>query len=251
MSEDLNNSPESWPTKNYFLEVALGNIVSHTGKNVAGHNPDVNATEETIWDYTGIYPYLGSDTTLYVSSSNAADVDVDIVVFGMNDLYAEIISAGNTDGQNQSAISPDLFRTFIVAVIGSTAPLGDLYIAESDSLTDGVPDTPSKIKAKINIGNNITRMALITVPAGQTVAPTFIRGSVGRGHDATITVYARPFGGVFWALNPFQVYQSSFEFDLSKAGITFEEKTDIEIRGSSSVNSAISAEVDGIFVNNV
>jgi hypothetical protein len=56
------------------------------------------------------------------------------------------------------------WRVFRAVNRGTTPLAGDVYVAESDSYTDGVPDTPAKWKAKITQGFNQTLMALYTVP---------------------------------------------------------------------------------------
>jgi hypothetical protein len=230
--------------KDYDTELGLGNIPGRSGINMNGHNPDVNSTQETLWDQGGIYTYLSADTTLYLSSSDALDTNVDVILVGLDDTYTPVTALANSDGQNQVAFDTDMFRVFSATVLGPTTPDGDLYIAELTASPGGVPTDVTKIKAKITQGNNLTRMAMYTVPAGGSIFAQRVRGSVGKGDDAVISFCLTDENGTPYALNPFQVYQGNFSFNLGKAGILIPEKQDLEIRATSTVNSAVSAEAD-------
>lgn len=226
------------PGKDQSCDITLGKVPGQFWWPVGGRSPNMIADiEETIWDQGGIYDYLSADTTLYVSSSDVGDTDVDLTIFGMTDDFVEVVRTVNTNGQNQVPITGDLFRIFFIVVSGAIAPLGDLYIAESDSLTGGVPDTAAKIKAKIIQGKNATHMANITIPAGHIGIITTAVYSAGKGDEIIFRPITRPNGGVFASNSEFPVYQSSPEFKLN--GVSFPAGTDIEVRGKADNTGAI------------
>ncbi len=243
-------------TRDFGTELTLGNISGQLGVNIFGNYDGISAVEQTLWDQGGDYIYLPANTTLYISSTNASDTNVDVLLLGLDNTYTEIVAIANTNGQSQVAFSPDMFRVFLGVVYGAVDPLGDLYIAESTVHPGGIPTDVTKIKAKIIQGNNITKMGLYTVPAGKTAIPKKIRGSVERGDDADVTITTRDFGGVWLRQNPWQLYQANFEFSFDYSGIAFAEKTDIEIRAFSASaietnDSIVSFETDGVLADNV
>lgn len=253
ISQNGQHSPETaYATyigdRNFFIEVSKGNIAGHSLVNVAGNNYNLDPTEETIWDQGGNLVYLTADTTLYASSSSASDTNVLIAVVGLDDTYTEVTRLVTVTGQTQVALSGQMFRHFSATCIGTNKNVGDIYIAESDTLTGGVPDTASKIKSKMVAGNGITRNGFYTVPAGHTGYLIKLRHNSAEGDDLTLTPNIRFFGGVFLPLVEWYVFEMFPEFDMSTSGITFPEKMDLEYRGSSTNNSRVGAMADILLV---
>jgi len=236
-------------SQDFFLEVTKGNITGHSNINIVGNSPDINSTEETVWDFTDKYVYLTDDTTLYASSSDNGDTQ-DIVITGLDSDYLAVTRTVTLSGQTQVELSGQMFRVFSAYVNDSTTPAGDVYIAESDTLSGGVPTTDSKIKAKILQGKNITRMGIYTVPAGKSLIVTKLRFGVGKGKDARIFANIRYLGGVWLCIADFNIYELSDEYDILGAGFTFPEKTDMEFSATSSVNSEVFAAVDATVIDN-
>ena len=211
-------------------------------------------SEITIWDNCTKYTYLTADTDLFISSSSASDTAVTVSIIGLDDTYTEITRTVTVGGQSQVQISGQMFRIYEMSVNGSTAPVGDLYLAETDTLTDGVPDTSSKVKAKIRLdafGNThgATQMALYTVPAGKIAQPIRFAQTTGKGNDGLLTPKLRPLGGIFRTLSEFELYQQTNEFGI--AGLIFPEKSDFEISTSTlNAGSKITASVDFLVKDN-
>lgn len=238
MGDVINPAIEEKQVVNWAIEVSRGNVEGTVWNPIGGINPNMDQdTEETIWDQGGIYTYLTADTQLFASSSSASDTSVDILVFGLDDTYTEISRTVTVTGQSQVALSGLMFRVHGAVVSGSTEPVGDIYIAETDTLTGGVPDTVSKIKAKITQGNNITQMALFTVPAGKTAYAVNVDYISGKGDAITYNALARPDGGVFISAGTFELYQTAKSFGLP--GVFQTEKTDIEFRGTADNPDAV------------
>lgn len=130
-----------------------------------GQNPDVDAAAiEDIWSYGGTYTFLSVATQLYASSSAAGDTTQTFEVLGLDGAGLEVIRTVTLNGRTQVALSDTLLAVIRAYNSGSVAATGDVYIAEADDLTDGVPDTASKVKAKIDIAAQQTLMAITTIP---------------------------------------------------------------------------------------
>lgn len=80
----------------------------------------------------------------------------------------------------------------------ATALVGDLYIAEIDALTTGVPNTPARVHSKIDIGMEFTQNAHFSVP--KLHRAFLLNGWASINNDtgyAKIGLYVRRFGGLF------------------------------------------------------
>lgn len=236
----------------YFLDVARGRIPGVSTSSILGFNPDVDtAAEETVWDQGGIYTYLTADTELFISSSSASDTNVKISIKGMtDDFLVKDAVVTFTSGQTQQSIG-SYFRIFSLTVIGGSAPVGDLYTAETDTLTAGVPDTASKIKSKMRIGQNLTKNALFTVPANHTFYANRVIIHTRKNKDAVVTVSTKPEGAPdFIVLSDIPSFENSFQLNLEPTFV-ISEKTDLEFRTTTLTNNTeIVANVGYILVDN-
>lgn len=234
----------------YLTEIARGNISGQKFGLLSGTNPNMTAdTLETLWDQGGIYVPLISSTQLYASSTSASDTAVTLSITGLDNNYAEITRTVTLNGQNQVALSGEMLEVFRTFVTGSTEPLGDIYIAESDSLTGGVPQTASKIKDKVILGNNISFLGRYVVPAGKTAYGVKSYYLSEKGGSTIFKPLIKAFGGVNIADAKFGVYQNYLEFSIDD--VSWPEKTTIEIRGTAdNTNTLATAFVSFILIDN-
>jgi len=236
----------------YGVLLAAGKIAGQEGVNVAGHYASVGTTEITLWelgvDYTD--HYLTANAVLWASSTNASDTNVDVVVIGCTREFNLVVAFASLNGQNQVELSEIFYRVFTVSTYGSVAALGDVYIAESDTLSAGVPNTTIKIKARMNQGTELTSMGLYTQLAGATGSVMAMRSNCAKADDFKVTIRAREDGGTWKELTPFHVFQNSFEYILKYSGTSINAGQDIEQRVNSSLpNTDISVELDGVSIN--
>lgn len=219
----------------FFAEVSLGNIPGATRQGRGGTNEDINAdSEEHIGALGGGYDsanrYLSANTTLFLSSTDAGDNQI----WGVTGLWQD----GNGDwvrvtrlvtlnGQNQVALNAQLIRVDGVFNIDSSKSDGDIYLAESDTLTDGVPNTESKQKYKSIAGRQASNSALYTVPSNKEAYIFQLSGSVGEANDAKIFFRVRAPGSIFQAPFPFPIFQQPFGF-FEGSGFILTEKFDVE-----------------------
>ena len=227
-------------TTDFLLEVSKGNVPKHSMVTIIGSISDLGTTEtETVWDGGGTYTYLTADTQLYISSSDALDTAVTVVVTGKNDAYESVARTVTTNGQTQVALSGLMFRVEVATVISATSPVGTLYIAETGSLTGGVPDTASTIKAIIPLSSidtgspfasdNISHNGLATIPAGHDWYALSVQAYVEKNIDVTFSGRFRPFGGSWINRSPSPLYQST-AYQPFNQRLKLPEKTDFEAR---------------------
>jgi hypothetical protein len=233
-------------SQDFYLRVALGLVSGYSFVNKFGRNPDLDtgANGEDIWTQGGLYTFLSAAATLYVSSSQGADTQ-EITVQGLDATWAYQEQTVDLTGQAQAEIGSGLtwLRVFRAFNSDSTPTTGDVYIAETDDLTGGVPDTASKIKAKIDIYAQQTLMAIYTVPLGKTgylADRYYTLNKVGATIGVNCRVYMRESGGVFRVLRVLGI-QSTGTSSLAYK-LTFPDrlpaKADVLIRGVAAANDA-------------
>jgi len=249
-------------TEPFELQVSRGQISYHETQFKFGFNPLVVDSLETVWAQGGLYTYLSSASTLYISSSSTDD-DVagtgarTATVSGLDANYNEVSVTVDLDGQTgvQLGDASNWIRVNRITVdtAGSGGQnAGVLYVGTEATPSSGVPTNKY---ATVAIGDNQTLMALWTVPAGYTayLYETHITVATEANNKyGIVTVLARPDGGVFNVKDKFttvlDTVTQKYNFPLK-----FEEKTDIEVRAigsSSNANIAISAGLDIIYIAN-
>lgn len=239
--------------KDFFIRVAMGEVPGYSVGTVFGHNQDTDpGAEETVWDYGGIYTYLSADTELFLSSDDAGDTNVGVVVKGLTaDHIQKTLVVTFTEGLSQQSIG-NWFRIYSMANISGDAALGNVYVAESDTLTLGVPDTAAKVKALMSSGEHVTHNAIYTVPADHTLLVTRLLLGVRRNEDAVYKFLARgETYPAFLETSEYPIYQSTL-FATFDPQFVISEKTDVEFRASTLTNNTqASINFGYVLVNNL
>lgn len=226
--------------RDYLVEVASGNIEGDEDERFTGRSLNVGTgVFETLWDQGGDLEYLTSDTQLYISSSSASDTTVLVRVEAMTADKERITYTVTTNGQTQVALSGLAYRVLqCLVLLGTDTPVGDLYIAESDTLTDGVPSTASKIKSKIALepsdsgqfaSTNITHNGFYTVPAGKRLHSLIYLGTTAKGDDVRADLRVRADGGAWLSIFTNWAYQSITPIEIVNRGV-IGAGSDIEVR---------------------
>lgn len=153
----------------------------------------------TIWDNDFDYTPLNGSTEVFVNSTNAGDTTQEVSVGGLDANFQFAVTTVTLNGQTQVSLGNFTHVQTCVLASGST-PAGDVYVAESDTLTAGVPNTNSKVKAKMIQGNNNTRNGFFMVPDGFIAATTATRGNgapcpVDKGHQFNTYIHLRDGAG--------------------------------------------------------
>jgi len=249
-------------TEPFYLQVARGQIGYHKAVFKFGFNPDIDDALETVWAQGGLYTYLSSASTLYISSSSTADDAAGTgartaTVSGLDANYDEVSVTVDMDGQNgvQLGDASNWIRVFrvVVETAGSGAEnAGILYVGTEAAPVSGVP---ANKYATVLVGDNQTTMAIWTVPRGYTafLLQTDVTVATTQNNKyATVSLVARPPGGVFNLKDRFVKSQSSVHQEYV-VPIKFLEKTDIEYRAvgdSAGADIAIAAGMDIIYIQN-
>lgn len=246
-------------TEDFGLQVARGQIPYHKSNFKFGFNSDIDDALETVWSKGGLYAYLSGATALYISSSSTNDTVAGtgartVKVSGLDSDYDEVSVTVNMNGQ--SGVSLGTFirvnRIEVLTAGSGGVNAGNLHVGSEASPTVGVPATSY---AYVAAGDNQTLMALWTVPRNYTayVTQTDITVATTQNNKyCTVSLVARPFGGVFNLKDRFVKAESSHH-QVYNFPLKFEEKTDIEFRAigdSAGADIAISAGIDILYILN-
>lgn len=155
----------------------MGKVVDVRPVFVFGFNPDVQATEETIWDHGGAYTYPASATQMTISSSDAGTNAV-VSIVGLGAGYVEQTELITLNGQTPVTTAKSYLRINGMSALSGT--VADSIYLGTGVVTAGVPAT---VYARIINGNNRTEAGLYTVPGGYEFY--FDRGDVSHGSDAS------------------------------------------------------------------
>lgn len=242
----------------FNLQVSRNQIYDHKIIFKFGFNPDINGDEETIWDAGGIYAYPSAATVMKVSSSSANDTAAGtgartILVQGLDGDYNEVEEIVTLNGQTAVNTTTSFLRVnrayVLTAGSGGTAA-GNIYVGVG-TVTAGVPAT---IYAQIILGENQTLMGLWTVPAGYTGYFDHFNvatGSTTVNQYITVRAIQRNFGGVFRTMLKQTIGSGGVADFVLKYPIEVQEKTDLEMRASSSgSNNLISTDFSVIYIKN-
>lgn len=258
------SSPSSLIARDYFVEVAAGRVPGAEAGFIISGNPSIgNMNSETIWDYGGNLVYLTADTTLFVSSNDALDTGITILVQGLNDQYERITATAVTDGMNQVALNLQMFRVFTIFVGGTKPPVGTIFLAEADTLTNGEPDTPAKVKGTIPLAtnsvgtvidtgteyasDNFSHLGVYTVPDGKVLRTNDIFVGCAKNDNVKIGGRIRTSPtGVWLNRNPTLVYQGNARVQFILP-LNLPPRTDLEFRAVSG-NDGGSAHIELKFV---
>ena len=230
----------------FRTRVSMGKVVDARPVFVFGFNPDVQATEETIWDHGGVYTYPPSATQMTISSSDAGTNAV-VSIVGLGADYVEKTELITLDGQTPVTTANSYLRINGMSALTGTVA-GSIYLG-SGTVTSGVPAT---VYARIINGNNRTEMGLYTVPAGHEFY--FDRGDVSHGADsANAYITAR----LTYRL-PDLLFQTGAKVTLNNMRIDFVFEyplllpagTDIQTRAicSKSQPNAVTSSLQGLLV---
>tara|TARA_R110000824_G_scaffold14962_3_gene63302 strand:+ start:92 stop:889 length:798 start_codon:yes stop_codon:yes gene_type:complete len=246
--------------KDYFIEVSSRNVTGALDERIVGRSLNIgNSVFETLWDFGGDMTYLTADTQLYASSDNAADTAVILLIQGLDDNYIQTDRTVTLNGQTQVALSGLLFRVHAVIVgNGTNTPLGNVYIAEADSLTLGVPDTQAKVKAKVELNAfdsgdfaswNISHNGFYTVPAGKSMHVLGLFNTTEKNCDIQLDLRARVPGGAWLSLNTIWAYQSPTPLGyLQRPRISAESDVEMRVK-SGNPSGSFEANVQFVLVD--
>ena len=214
----------------YTYDIAEGVVPNHDPVRTFGHNAIVAATDETLWEYSTLYTYTAIAAAMFISSANVGDTQ-SYQVRGLDanwEVQTQLVTA---QGRTKTEIGSGLtwMRIFKVENTGATDNAGAVYVYEDDSLTNGVPDTPTKVRCMVAAGENESHHATFTVPNGQALYIISWYGSEVEAKKTYFSLWVRLPGGVFQYKRGWAAKESSFLHEFIMP-LRFPERTDIEMR---------------------
>lgn len=254
----------------YNITYAINNILSDYGDVVSvydksknllkfGRNPNVGASSSgyTIW-YTGQdqahETYVADNTNSIdsISSSNTDDTEVVRVeghtMSGDNKTF--VVQTATLSGQNRVALSTPLNRCTRVAHNNesSTNLVGEVYVYENTSLTNGKPTDTTKIHLTVPAGKNQSQKASTSLSSSDYWIVTSFRGSVLEKASAFVDValQIRVQGGVFREVEDVGCSDSSSGIFNFKPYLTIPKNADVRLVGvSDSTSRDVSGSIQG------
>lgn len=240
----------------FELQVARDQITWHSADLVSGYSGVTSTSYQTIWSQNSLYSYPASATVMTVSSSSASDTAAGtgartVYINGLDANYNEInetVTLNGTTGVNTVNSYLRMFHIMAVTAGSAGAAVGAIYVG-TGTITSGVPANVYGVYG----ANGGSTACIWTVPAGYTafiVSIAVAAGCTTANAFTSLGLYNRPFGGVFdntvqgRAANgaPFTV---PFFYPLS-----FPEKTDLEVRATSTTASSVSAQMQIVYIKN-
>ena len=260
MSREVSSISRVGTSEPFELQVSRGQIAFHEIVHKFGFNSSIDTNLATVWLQGGLYSYLSSASTLYISSSSTADTGAGtgartVTVSGLDNNFDEKIETVTLNGQTGVELNGSTwFRVnrIVVNTAGSGgANAGVLYVGTESAPSSGVPTNKY---ATVGIGDNQTLMMTYTIPRGYTafITQKDVSASSSAGKFAILSLVSRPFGGVFNVQD--RVLSSEGYSAISYPyPLKFTEKTDIEIRAqadSAGGTVTVSAALDILLIQN-
>jgi hypothetical protein len=261
MAREVSSITRVGTSEPFELQVSRGQIAYHEFIHKFGYNPSIGTADETIWSEGGLYVYPTSASTMYISSSSAADTAAGTgartaTVYGLDADFEQINVTVSLNGQTGVQLNGALnwyrVNRIVVNTAGSGgANAGVLYVGTEATPSGGVPTNKY---ATVAIGDNQTLMCLWTVPVGYTayLHQKDVSASSSAGKFAIFTLVSRPNGGVFNVRDRVTLANNSTSIPYWNP-IVLTEKTDVEVRAiADSVGGTItaSATLDITYIKN-
>lgn len=187
-----------------------------------GKNENLGTSIETVWEQGGNETYATTNAIDKISSSSGSDTETlrieghTVSGTGSDAEYTFTVQDVTLAGQTETALTTPLARVSRCFNIGSTSLVGDIYIYEDDTVTNGVPQTVSKIHLRIPAGQNTSFKGATTFSNTDYFILTELHVAVGKKTAATV----------------------DFDLEIKKAGQLFLPKfqTTLATTGSNSEN---------------
>jgi len=128
----LASSVTRWGRNEPFeLQVSRNQIPYHKRVFKFGFNPDINGTEETVWDVGGLYVYPSSAiamTATTTAGTASDDNGVLVTIEGLDADYNEVSEEVTLAGAGTATTTQTFLRVYRAFVSGSQEPTGSINI---------------------------------------------------------------------------------------------------------------------------
>lgn len=211
-------------SNDFYFEVAKGNVDGYSALQLVGKNADVDGTED-LWNMGGSLTRIATAALLYISSSDAADIDLDVTITGVDANYntiTETISTNHTDGRTRVAGTQLFLR--VNSVTMEVAPAGNVYVYYLSTVTAGVPDDSTKVQAKVDLSTTQSFNMMYTAPRDKNLYLTgfkFYSTGSTTTHLIVLNFHVREYGASEVTVNQIQ-YTDPDDGDYSFATLPIE-----------------------------
>ena len=239
-----------------MVDISEGRVLKTDYIHKFGRNPSIGGAPETIWMQGGVYEYLTSPSTVYVSSNNVNDAAAGtgartVTVEGLDVNYLNVQETLTVGGSVSTVEFLRVFRAFVVESGSVGTNVGDVRVTTGAGGSGTVLADISTIGTGTTFGLGQTQLALYTIPAHCTGYLTTWNVGVGSYNDsATVSLYTRAFDPNNGAFRTRDIMDVPGGYHTRNYGIPLKipTKTDIEVRGIASTGTSISASFDLIVV---
>ena len=199
------------------------------------------ATMVTVWDGVGLYPwntFTGSGAHIFVASAtdDAKMRGVAITIEGLDSNYnliSEVVTMDASDTTTVQETTTNFYRIVNAIVTGTNTN----SIPNDYDITFKYGSSGGTTVAKILATYGATQSCTYTIPAGYQAFILSVNGSSGQQDEITTMIWKRPFNSAWSQVKTFKFISGSFDHNM-RTPLTFNEKTDIEIRAYALVESS-------------
>lgn len=223
-------------------------------------------SEQTLWPLAFDRTWPTAAFTVAISSDDAADVltsgtgawTVQVDVLDTDyEAHTLTMNLNGTTAVVDTTLVGDVIRVNDIRIVNvgtGLANAGNIYVFDStDTLTAGVPDTPAKTFQIMPLGKNLCMSGVYTVPAGCMLQASSLRAGFDEisvtSRAAQLKLRTRVLSGTKRISVDLPVsgqitnYTGALDARYFN-GVTFAEKTDIELRAAASAALTVFAFAD-------
>lgn len=167
--------------RDFYLEVAQGNISGYSSVNKFGNNPAVATTGEDVWSGGGTYDFYPTSAEAMTIVSSSTDDDSggpgawEVVIYGLDENWLEVSETAILNGDSAVTLNNSYIRQFRCVVI----TCGDSGTNVGNITTNS--DIDDAVGVYIAADDGQTQQAIYTVPVGKNAY--FIKGYVAMGNN--------------------------------------------------------------------
>lgn len=232
-----------YPSQDWYLAVARGQIAGATQVNIYGYQAAVDGTTIPLWENATTYTYPAAATTMLLYSSSAADTAVSILINGLDTNYNPISETLIlTNGTTGVTTTKSYLRIISISTVGANNAVGTIYLSNAGKTIT---------YAQIAIGSGRSQMSIYTVPSGYTFYLTRVNAYVSPNNNANFycnySTWTQNTSGIVTVLQQAPFVNSYQTIRVSPR--PYLQKTDIQWRAAMSAGTSIvSIGVEGVLI---
>lgn len=161
--------------KDYFVEVAKGNVLGHDIIRKFGHNQALSSSWEDIWSTGGTYAWPTTASKLYLRSSEAADSTAGaglqtVEIYGLDSEFSSISETVVTNGSGTSALTINEYLRVDTLRGGNVGTYANVTAGANIGIVTAYRDADGGVQGAVSVDNGLgvgtSEIARYTVPKG-------------------------------------------------------------------------------------